>query len=144
MAGSARITGVRITPVAFDDPPLLNSVGVHEPYALRAIVEVDTDAGLTGLGETYAGERHLRQLAAAASVLAGHDVFAVSEMYRAVAGLVGGEAVSDRHGLTGVITAAGTAARVFSPFEVACLDLQGKILGRPVCGRLIHSRCRCR
>jgi glucarate dehydratase len=136
MPGPVRITDVRITPVAFDDPPLLNSVGVHEPYALRAIVEVCTDAGLTGLGETYAGEQHLRQLAAAASVLAGHDVFAVSEMYRAVAGLVGGEAVGDLHGLTGVITAAGTASRVFAPFEVACLDLQGKILGRPVCDLL--------
>jgi glucarate dehydratase len=136
MAGPVRITGVRITPVAFADPPLLNSVGVHEPYALRAIVEVDTDAGLTGLGETYADEAHLRRLAAAAKVLPGHDVFAVNEMYRAVAGVAGGEAGTDRHGLTGVITAAGTTDRVFSPFEVACLDLQGKVLGRPVCDLL--------
>ena len=27
-----RITAVTITPVAFADPPLLNSVGVHEQY----------------------------------------------------------------------------------------------------------------
>ena len=32
-----RITGARITPVAFADPPLLNTVGVHQPFALRAI-----------------------------------------------------------------------------------------------------------
>ena len=44
--GSIRITNVTITPVAFADPPLLNSVGVHEPFALRAIIEVATDAGL--------------------------------------------------------------------------------------------------
>jgi glucarate dehydratase len=131
-----RITGVRITPVAFNDPPLLDAVGVHEPYALRAIVQVDTDAGLTGLGETYAGEQHLRRLAAAASVLAGHDIFAVNAMYRAVASVIGGEAGADRHGLTGEITAAGTVDRVFSPFEVACLDLQGQVLGRPVCDLL--------
>jgi glucarate dehydratase len=136
MGGPVRITGARITPVAFEDPPLLNSVGVHEPYALRAIVQVDTDAGLTGLGETYADERHLRRLTAAAGVLAGHDVFALHEMHAAVAGLIGGEAGADRHGLTGTISAAGTADRVFSPFEVACLDLQGKILGRPVCDLL--------
>ncbi|MGH3397899.1 MAG: glucarate dehydratase family protein [Streptosporangiaceae bacterium] len=136
MAGAVRITGARITPVAFADPPLLNSVGVHEPYALRAIVEVETDAGLTGLGETYADDQHLARLRAAAGVLAGHDVFALSEMWHAVAGLVGGQAGTDRHGLTGVITGAGTADRVFSPFEVACLDLQGKILGRPVCDLL--------
>ncbi len=136
MTGPVRITGARITPVAFADPPLLNSVGVHEPYALRAIVQVDTDAGLTGLGETYADEGHLRRLHATAGVLAGHDVFALSEMYRAVAGLVGREAGTDRHGLTGAITTAGTTDRLFSPFEVACLDLQGKILGRPVCDLL--------
>ena len=52
---SIRITNVTITPVAFADPPLLNSVGVHEPFALRAIIEVATDAGIGGLGETYFG-----------------------------------------------------------------------------------------
>jgi L-alanine-DL-glutamate epimerase-like enolase superfamily enzyme len=46
-----RISAVTVTPVAFADPPLLNSVGVHEPFALRAVVEVSTDDGLAGLGE---------------------------------------------------------------------------------------------
>ncbi|HKH50839.1 MAG TPA: glucarate dehydratase, partial [Mycobacterium sp.] len=45
-----RITGARITPVAFADPPLLNTVGVHQPYALRTIIQLDTDAGVVGLG----------------------------------------------------------------------------------------------
>ena len=40
-----RISDVTITPVAFADPPLLNAVGVHEPFALRAIIEIATDAG---------------------------------------------------------------------------------------------------
>ena len=57
-----RISAVTVTPVAFADPPLLNSVGVHEPFALRAVVEVSTDGGLSGLGETYADERHLAAL----------------------------------------------------------------------------------
>jgi glucarate dehydratase len=49
-----RITGARITPVTFVDPPLPNTVGVHQPYAVSAIIELDTDAGLVGLGErTY-------------------------------------------------------------------------------------------
>jgi glucarate dehydratase len=132
MAGQVRITGARITPVAFDDPPLLNAVGVHEPYALRAVIQLDTDAGLVGLGETYADEGHLRRLNAVAGVLAGRDVFALNEMYRTVAGVLGGDTGSDGHGLTGMITTSGTVDRVFSPFEVACLDVQGKILGRPV------------
>jgi glucarate dehydratase len=38
-----RIAAVQITPVAFKDPPLLNAVGVHEPFAIRAIVEIRTD-----------------------------------------------------------------------------------------------------
>ena len=68
-----RISRVTVTPVAFADPPLLNSVGVHEPFALRAIVEVATDAGLSGLGETYADEKHLAALRAAADAIAGTD-----------------------------------------------------------------------
>jgi glucarate dehydratase len=132
MAERVRITGARITPVAFEDPPLLNAVGIHEPYALRAIIQLDTDAGLAGLGETYADEGHLRRLNAAAAALAGQDVFALNEMHRAVANVLGGDTGSDGHGLTGMITTSSTIDRVFSPFEVACLDVQGKILGRPV------------
>jgi glucarate dehydratase len=132
MGERVRITGARITPVAFDDPPLLNSVGVHEPQALRAIIQLDTDAGLIGLGETYADEGHLRRLHAAASALTGIDVFALNEMHRAVADVLHGDTGSDGHGLTGMITTSSTVDRVFSPFEVACLDVQGKILGRPV------------
>jgi glucarate dehydratase len=130
--GRVRITGARITPVAFDDPPLLNAVGVHEPYALRAVIQLDTDAGVVGLGETYADEGHLRQLHAAVGALAGQDIFAFNEMHREVADALGGDAGSDGHGLTGMITTSSTVDRVFSPFEVACLDIQGKILGRPV------------
>jgi len=69
-----KITRITITPVAFADPPLLNAVGVHEPYAIRAIIEVATDAGLTGLGETYADEHHLSALRAAARAIEGTDV----------------------------------------------------------------------
>nr|WTB29433.1 hypothetical protein OG781_07915 [Streptomyces sp. NBC_00830] len=39
MTHGLRIHSVKITPVAFRDPALLNAVGVHEPYALRAIVD---------------------------------------------------------------------------------------------------------
>ena len=55
------ITQINVTPVAFRDPPLLNAAGVHEPWALRTIVEVVTDEGLTGLGETYGDLGHLDQ-----------------------------------------------------------------------------------
>ena len=35
----------------FSDPPLLNASGIHEPYALRSIIEVETDNGLIGLSD---------------------------------------------------------------------------------------------
>src|SRR5436190_21161721 len=79
-----RISAVTVTPVAFADPPLLNSVGVHEPFALRAVVEVSTDGGLSGLGETYADERHLAALCAAADAIAGADAYHTEQIYRRV------------------------------------------------------------
>ncbi|MEU9205459.1 glucarate dehydratase family protein [Streptomyces sp. NPDC048332] len=132
MTNSLRITGVRITPVAFRDPALLNAVGVHEPYALRAIVEVGTGEGLVGLGETYADEGHLRRLRAAADALTGMDVYALGAMHRKVAETLAGDDGTGGSGLTGMITTSSAVDRVFSPFEVACLDLQGKAAGRPV------------
>ena len=35
-----RITHARITPIAFRDGPLLNASGIHEPWALRSIIEL--------------------------------------------------------------------------------------------------------
>jgi glucarate dehydratase len=124
-----RISSITITPVAFADPPLLNAVGVHEPFALRAIVEIATDDGLTGLGETYADSAHLASLRAAAAVITGLDVYATEEIYRQVASVVG---AGDFAVASGLIGHSAAVDRVFSPFEVACLDIQGKALGRPV------------
>ena len=129
---SIRITHVTITPVAFADPPLLNSVGVHEPFALRAVIEVATDAGLVGLGETYADERHLAALHATAQAITGVDVYQTQEIYRRVLAL----APPDTRIASGLIGDSAAADRVFSPFEVACLDIQGKAAGLPVCDLL--------
>lgn len=125
-----RITGARITPVAFADPPLLNTVGVHQPFALRAIIQLDTDAGLTGLGETYADTRHLKRLAAAADAIVGQDVFALNAIRSAIARVLQGDTAAV--GTAGMITTASAVDQVFSPFEVACLDVAGQATGRPV------------
>lgn len=129
---STRITDVKITPVAFHDPPLLNAVGVHEPFALRSIIEVHTSDGVAGLGESYGEVGHLERLRRVGDALCGIDPFATHEILsvtqRTLNGVVGG----DSHGLTGSIDAAGTVLRTFAAFEVAALDIQGKLLGRPV------------
>jgi glucarate dehydratase len=127
-----KITEIDLTPIAFRDPPLLNSVGVHEPLALRTIVEIHTDEGVSGLGETYGDAGHLERTRKVLPALIGLDVYDLNAMHAAVAAALGGVVGSDKHGLTGQISGIGTVDRVFSPFEVACLDIQGKHQGRPV------------
>jgi glucarate dehydratase len=127
-----RITGVTITPVAFKDPPLLNTVGVHEPFALRAIVEVHTDAGVSGLGETYGDAGHLARLHLAAEAVPGTDVFNINEIRSCVATALQKDTIRGGHGMSGMVTGSSTTDRVLSPFDVAALDIQGKLLGRPV------------
>jgi glucarate dehydratase len=126
------VTDVSITPVAFPDPPLLNSAGVHEPWALRAVVEVGTGEGLLGLGETYGDAAFLALLERVAVGIVGLDAFNLAALADCVARILGRADVPDRHGLTGDSTPTRTAARVLSPFEVAFLDLQGRAVGRPV------------
>jgi len=129
---AARISRVEITPVAFADPPLLNAVGVHEPFALRAILQLHTDSGLVGLGETYADAAHLEALEAVAAVLPGLDAFDTGRIYAVVADVLSRRSGTGGDGVAGMITGASGVDRVFSPFEVACLDIQGKQVDRPV------------
>jgi glucarate dehydratase len=126
-----KIRDVVVTPIAFPDPPLLNSAGVHEPWALRTVVQVFADS-LVGLGETYGDAPHLTLVEAAARRLIGLDVFDLSDLRRRVALAVGVADAPDMHGLTGDSSLQKTLARVVSPFEVALLDLQGRSIGRPV------------
>ena len=125
------INAVRVTPIAFRDPPLLNVVGIHEPYALRAIVEVESSDGALGLGETYGDSAMLAGLRTVQEHLVGLDPFDLNGL-RAVIG---------RHltagGDEGLSVAPGTLRRnlpskVGAAFEVAFLDLQGQLLQRPL------------
>jgi glucarate dehydratase len=129
------IQEIRVTPVAFRDPPLLNAAGVHEPWALRTIVEVVTDDGLSGLGETYGDLAHLGKVRECAKALVGLDVHHTHEMYARISAIVG-DVVGDLHGLTGASSKEKSIDRVFSPFEVAALDIRGKAANVPVCDLL--------
>jgi glucarate dehydratase len=126
-----KIRDVVVTPIAFPDPPLLNSAGVHEPWALRTVVQVFADS-FVGLGETYGDAPHLALVEAAARRLIGLDIFDLSDLRRRIALAVGVADAPDKHGLTGSSSIEKTLARVVSPFEVALLDLQGRLIGRPV------------
>ncbi|MDP3172678.1 MAG: glucarate dehydratase, partial [Polaromonas sp.] len=65
MRKDIRIAQVRITPIAFRDGPLLNASGIHEPWALRSVVEIETSDGRVGISETYGDEPMVRVLAQA-------------------------------------------------------------------------------
>src|SRR5262245_53680291 len=77
-----KITGLKVTPVALPDPPILAASGCHGRYVLRNILQLETDAGITGIGETTGGERTRKALEKARAVVAGKNAFA----YRAFAG----------------------------------------------------------
>ncbi|EPR23256.1 MULTISPECIES: glucarate dehydratase family protein [Agrobacterium] len=128
-----RIAEIHLTPVAIPDRPLLNCKGVHQPHALRTIIEVVCDDGTVGLGESYGSIKALDGLRRAAPALIGLDPFRLHELKSRVmtalpgsGGINAKSAVAD-HKLTDVVASA---------FEVPCLDIQGKLLGRPVCDLL--------
>ena len=82
------IRHVRVTPIAFRDPPLLNAAGIHEPWALRSIIEIETASGLVGINESYGDQPMLDALAKAASALVGLSPWALNDMERRVEALV--------------------------------------------------------
>lgn len=113
------IVDMHITPVAMGDPPLLNAAGLHAPYALRTIVELVTNDGISGVGEVPGGLSMTTDLEAAHELVIGCDPFALTAL---------SQAFEQRF--------ARRAPRVYSPVEVACLDIIGKAINRPVCDLL--------
>ena len=125
-----RIADVRITPIAFYDPPLLNNAGCHEPYALRSVIEVETEGGVVGLGESYGTPAVLDGLAKAAPDVVGLDVTDLNGLWARVR-----SAVVDQG--AGHQTASGRLIpRLVSAIEVALWDAFGKATGRRVCDLL--------
>ena len=70
-----RIKEMKLHPIAIADPPLRSSYGLHAPFALRTIVELVSTDGLTGISETYGGDRPLAALEAARPLVTGMDPF---------------------------------------------------------------------
>lgn len=131
------IRHVRVTPIAFRDPPLLNAAGIHEPWALRSIIEIETASGLVGINESYGDQPMLDALALAAPALMGLSPWALNAMEARVAALVTPQHSASEFLGTQISLAPGThvsktVAKVISAFEVAMMDLQGQLAGAPV------------
>ena len=134
---SHAIRHVRVTPIAFRDPPLLNAAGIHEPWALRSIIEIETASGLVGINESYGDLPMLEALAKAAPALTGLSPWALNQMDTRVAALVTPQQTTSEFLGQQVSLAPGThvsktVAKVISAFEVAMMDLQGQLANAPV------------
>jgi glucarate dehydratase len=70
-----KILLAELIPVAFADAPLLNVMGVHEPWALRSVLRLVCEDGVVGLGESYGDSAFLDVARRVADRLAGYDVF---------------------------------------------------------------------
>lgn len=145
---SPTITEVTVTPVLISDPPLLNVAGVHQPYTPRCIIEVHTDTGITGIGETYGDGAYLDIAHKLAKAIVGRPVAAITGLPQAA--LESNDdlpteysADPDASGFRGRLSADKLRLSVVSGFEVACFDALGKQLGVPVhslLGGKIHNR----
>jgi glucarate dehydratase len=111
-----------VTPIAFPDPPLLNAAGVHEPLALRSIVQLVVAGGVVGLGEGWGERDVVARMTRVRDEIVGLNVFDLASVESAV-----GRAVGDEGDPAALMRRA-----VFSPIEVACHDAQGRLLGVPV------------
>lgn len=114
-----KITDLRWTPAFIPiEAPLRYAFGSHPGFS-RIIVEVQTDEGLTGLGECYGGASREGQLAEMRSLLIGEDPFQLERIRWKLAAPASLKLFGHVLG--------------FAAIEFACLDLQGKALNKPVC-----------
>ncbi|NIE86767.1 MULTISPECIES: glucarate dehydratase family protein [Burkholderia] len=129
-----KITRVTVTPIAFKDAPLLNAAGIHEPYALRSIIEIETDTGHIGLGESYGDAPALAVLDAVKGELVGLDPFKLNRLREIVRGVVARQAPASAAGaeLAPGSHASKAVSNAYSAFEVACLDAQARYLNAPL------------
>ena len=114
------IRDIRATTVSMPlEAPLRHANGCHWGRFVRTIVEVETDNGLVGLGETGGGgesaEARFRSLK---SYLVGHDPARLEEMRFLIA--------------NPTASLYNNRTQVLAALEFACLDILGQAWGVPV------------
>ena len=140
-----KIKELRLHPQAIADGPLRSSYGLHAPYALRTIVEVITTDGITGISETYGGDRPLAALQAVRSRVVGMDPFDLTRFWQHLNGetdkTVDPSGARSQTMLVPGENPLDESARTFAAIEVACLDAIGHAVNRPLCD-LVGGRAR--
>jgi glucarate dehydratase len=115
-----KITAIKATPVSVPlEAPLRHANGCHWGRFVRTIVEVETDEGLTGLGEMGGGgESATAAFKGLERYLLGHDPARLEEMRFRIA--------------NPTASLYNNRTQLLAALEFACLDLMGQKWGVPV------------
>src|SRR5262249_55962644 len=138
-----RIAHLRVHSIAIADPPLRSSYGLHSPYALRTILELESDDGIIGISETHGGDAIATGFESLRARIIGADPYSLcGSLLPMIEGDAQGTSLdrSQTYHVPGE-NPLDAAVRLYSAIEIACLDLIGKSVGKPVCD-LLGGRAR--
>ncbi|MFB0517109.1 MAG: enolase C-terminal domain-like protein, partial [Candidatus Neomarinimicrobiota bacterium] len=136
-----KIVDMRIHSIAVADPPLRSSYGLHAPYALRTILELESEDGIVGISETYGGRAPAQALRQLQPQIVGADAYRLTGF---LSPMVEGQGAGSERSQTYLVPGENpldATTRTYAAIEVGCLDLIGKSVGQPVCD-LIGGRVR--
>lgn len=117
-----KITSYSVTPIAMTDPPLRAASGLHAPYALRVILEIACEDGLTGIAEVPCTDGIVDTLNRVCGNLLGYSPIQLSVLLEKAKTLIGSQ--EDDRGDSPWDQRLWVHIR--SALEVACLDYMGK------------------
>ena len=141
MNDQIKIREMMVTPVAIADPPLRSSYGLHQPYALRNILEFISEDGVIGVSETYGGEAPMNALLSLSEQIQGADPYQLTGTLASMLGKKGTAQDATQTHLVPGENPVDANRRTYAAIEVGCLDLIGKTVGQSVCD-LIGGRVR--
>ena len=120
-APAGRISDIRATTVTVPlEAPILHANGAHWGRFVRTIVEVETDAGLVGLGEMGGGGESAEvAFAGLREYLIGHDPFDLEALRWKI--------------MNPTASLYNARTQHHAAIEFACIDLMGKALGLRAC-----------
>ena len=136
---TAKVTALKIVPVAGRDSMLMNLSGAHGPFFTRNLVILTDSSGATGVGEVPGGESIRRAIEDAARVLVGQSIGEHLRLLREVDASLAGRDTGGRGLQTFDLR---IAIHAVTAVEAALLDLLGRHLGLPVCDLLGEGRQR--
>jgi glucarate dehydratase len=136
-----RIHEFKVHSIAMADPPLRSSYGLHAPYALRTVIELRSEDGVTGIAETHGGDAIARGFELLRTRIVGADAWRLAGDLLPMIDASGSSGERSQTFLPPGENPLDANARFYSAIEIACLDLIGKTLGQPVCD-LLGGRAR--